>query len=234
MYVHLRPRLARAADMLRASGVAADIGSDHGRLAVALLQQGAARRVIAGDVSARSLEKARALAARCGVTDRIEFRVADGLAALVPGEADAILMAGMGGLLMARILQEGDSAARAAERIVLQPQGNAAELRAFLYGNGYAIREEAIVLDNGRYYQLIRAQSGQPRPLPAGWPAGYLELGPAAYESGEPLLLPLAKKYRMGHRKRLRRAQRDGYEPALLLDALKALDTIIAMLEDRL
>ena len=54
MYVHLRPRLSRALDMLRGSQTVADIGSDHGRLAVALLQQGAAERVIACDIRAPS------------------------------------------------------------------------------------------------------------------------------------------------------------------------------------
>ena len=97
MYVHLRPRLNRALDMLRGSQTVADIGSDHGRLAVALLQQGAAERVIACDISAPSLEKARALCGRCGLGGRMDFRVADGLGGLHPGEADALVMAGMGG-----------------------------------------------------------------------------------------------------------------------------------------
>ena len=63
MYVHLRPRLSRALDMLRGSQTVADIGSDHGRLAVALLQPGAAERVIACDISAPSLEKPAPFAA---------------------------------------------------------------------------------------------------------------------------------------------------------------------------
>ena len=233
MYVHLRPRLARAADMLGHCSVVADIGSDHGRLAVALLQQARASQVIASDISHASLEKARSLSCRCGLEGRIEFRVADGLNALLPGEVDGIIIAGMGGLLMARILQQGDAAARAAKRIVLQPQGNAAELRAFLYENGYNIESEAIEFDNGRYYQLIGIKSGTPRPIPALWPAGYLDLGPVACENNDPLLLPLARKYRAGHHKRLQRARKDGYEPAILLAALEALDTIIALLEDQ-
>lgn len=234
MRVHLRPRLERAADMLGQANVAADIGSDHGRLAVSLLQQGRAERVIAADISAPSLQKARTLAIQCGVEGRVDFRVANGLAALEPGEADAILMAGMGGVLIARMLKEGEAVARAAKRLVLQPQGSVSDLRAFLYENGYSIEEEAIVLDAGRYYQLLRVQSGPPRPLPPGWPPGYLELGPVAYESGEPLLLPLAQKFRAGHLKRLRKAERDGHAPALLLDALASLDAIIARLEDRI
>ena len=69
-------------------------------------------------------------------------------------------MAGMGGLVMGRILQEGAAVAAAARRILLQPQGNLPELRAFLYENGYCVQDEAIVLDNGRYYQLILAAKG--------------------------------------------------------------------------
>ncbi|MEA5060179.1 MAG: class I SAM-dependent methyltransferase [Candidatus Pelethousia sp.] len=232
MHVHLRPRLAQAADMLGASAVVADIGSDHGRLAVALLQRGVAQRVIASDVSGQSLKKAEALALHCQVAQQMDFRVGDGLSTVSPREADAIIMAGMGGLLMVRLLREGEKTARAAERIVLQPQGNAAELRRFLYENAYCILEEAIVLDSGRYYQFICAKSGRPRPLPAGWPKDYLELGPVAYEKGDSLLLPLARKYKAGHEKRLARARQGGFEPTLLLQALGALDTIIAMLED--
>lgn len=231
MHVHLGPRLERGLSMLRGSQIVADIGSDHGRLAAALLQQGAARRVIACDISALSLEKARALAGRCGLNGRMDFRVADGLGALEPGEADAIVVAGMGGLVMGRILREGEAVARAARRIVLQPQGNAAELRAYLYGNGYAVDAEAIVLDAGRYYQLIQAHSGPPRPLPPGWPPGYWGLGPAALESQAPLFAPLARKLRAGHQKRLDRARRDGMEPPLLLEAIHALDQILNLWE---
>ena len=232
MYVHLRPRLSRALDMLRGSQTVADIGSDHGRLAVALLQQGAAERVIACDISAPSLEKARALCSRCGLGGRMDFRVANGLGGLRPGEADALVMAGMGGLVMGRILQEGATVAAAARRILLQPQGNLPELRAFLYENGYCVQDEAIVLDNGRYYQLILAAKGAPAPLPPGWPPGYWELGPVAFAKGEPLLLPLAKKYRAGHQKRLDKALKKGYTPQALVDACQALDTIIEKLEE--
>ena len=123
----------------------------------------------------------------------MDFRVADGLEGLRPGETDALVMAGMGGLVMGRILQEGATVAAAARRILLQPQGNLPELRAFLYENGYCVQDEAIVLDNGRYYQLILAAKGAPAPLPPGWPPGYWELGPVAFAKGEPLLLPLAK-----------------------------------------
>ena len=232
MFIHLSPRLRRALQMLRGSSTVADVGSDHGRLAVALLQQGAANRVIASDVSAPSLEKAKALARHCGTLGQMDFRVADGLQALVPGEADAIVMAGMGGLVMRRILEEGEDSARQASRILLQPQGNLPELRTFLYQTGYTIESEGIELDNGRYYQLILAHSGPPAPIPAQWPAGYFELGPAAYIGGEPLLLPLAKKYLAGHEKRLARAQRNGFSPPQLTEAIQALRTIIALLEE--
>ena len=123
MYVHLRPRLSRALDMLRGSQTVADIGSDHGRLAVALLQQGAAERVIACDISAPSLEKARALCSRCGLGGRMDFRVADGLGGLRPGEADALVMAGMGGLVRGRRLPPQPGASCCSPRGICRSSG---------------------------------------------------------------------------------------------------------------
>ena len=169
MQVHLRPRLAAAASFLCGFRTVADIGSDHGRLAVALLQQSSATRVIASDISADSLTKARALALRCGVSEeQLAFSVSDGLSHLAPGEADALVFAGMGGELIARLLEEGTAVAQAAECIVMQPMGGTLELRRFLLEQGYSLVDEQLVLDAGRYYQIIAAKpgSGQPADIP--------------------------------------------------------------------
>ena len=139
-------------------------------------------------------------------------------------------MAGMGGLVMGRILQEGATVAAAARRILLQPQGNLPELRAFLYENGYCVQDEAIVLDNGRYYQLILAAKGAPPPAPAGprllgaWTCGLCK-------GRAPAAAP-CQKYRAGHQKRLDKALKKGYTPQALVDACQALDTIIEKLEE--
>ena len=97
------PRLQAAADMINGSHLAADIGRDHGRLSVALLQQGRADRVYSfRHRTAPSLQKATELAALCGLGSRLTTVLSDGMAHLGPDEADAIAICGMGGELIAR------------------------------------------------------------------------------------------------------------------------------------
>ncbi|MBQ2985271.1 MAG: SAM-dependent methyltransferase, partial [Clostridia bacterium] len=119
--VRLRPRLQAAADMITNSEHAADIGCDHGRLSVALLQQGRTMAVTASDISEPSLEKARLLADKCGLSHRMAAVVSDGMSHLSPGAADAIIIAGMGGELIAEILAAALPVARGAKCIVMQP-----------------------------------------------------------------------------------------------------------------
>ena len=162
--IRLRPRLQAAADMINGSHLAADIGCDHGRLSVALLQQGRADRVIASDISAPSLQKATELAALCGLGSRLTTVLSDGMAHLGPDEADAIAICGMGGELIARILEANLPAAKNARCITMQPMRGIEELRQFLRKNEFRIIDERLVLDAGRIYQIIGAKSGDPAP----------------------------------------------------------------------
>ena len=231
MQVHLRPRLAAAAAYLSGAGTVADIGCDHGRLAVALLQQGAVRHVIASDLSADSLQKARALAARCNVGENaLSFFVSDGLSHLAPGEADALVFTGMGGELIARLLQDGARIAAAAERIVMQPMGGTRELRSYLLQNDYAILDERFVLDAGRFYQviLVKPQFGQSAELPCD---ALLEFGPIAFAQRDPLLLEALKRCRDGRLRRMRKAESHGRSPKQLVHELSGVQELIDILE---
>ena len=107
MRVHLRPRLEAVAAMVQGSDTLADVGCDHGRLTVSLLQRNMIQRALALDISAPSLDKARALAERCGLGSKIELRLSNGLLGLNAGEADAVVLSGMGGLLIARVQDPG-------------------------------------------------------------------------------------------------------------------------------
>ena len=89
----MRKRLAAILSHVRGSALA-DIGCDHGLIAVSALEQGLVERVIATDISASSLAKARALAAQRNAA-AIEFRVGDGMRVLADGEADVVVIAGM-------------------------------------------------------------------------------------------------------------------------------------------
>jgi tRNA (adenine22-N1)-methyltransferase len=141
--IGLSQRLQAVADMVPPGSTVADIGCDHGKAAVALIRSGKAQRAICGDISAPSLDKARCLAHECGMEDRVSLRVGDGLAVLQPGEADAAVIAGMGGMLIAAILERG--AASAPDALVLSPNRDAAKLRRTLVTCGYRIADETLV-----------------------------------------------------------------------------------------
>jgi len=158
--VTLPNRLKKIADFISHAATVADIGCDHGLLGAALLTEGRAKRVIACDISAASLQKARTLAGRLGL-GAMEFRAGDGLAVLEPGEADVIVVAGVGGMLIVDILRRGDAVARTAEKLILMPHRNAYDLRSYLYENGYNIKDEALAEEQGRYYNVICARRGK-------------------------------------------------------------------------
>ena len=225
----LRPRLQTAMEMLCSCHTVADIGCDHGRLAAAILQRNAAEKVIAVDISADSLKKAELLCKKTDLSDRMELRLGDGLQVLSEGEADGIVLAGMGGTLIARLLAANESVARAANCIVMQPMRGAEDLREYLFHNGYDIFEERLVQDAGRIYQLIAAKNGKPHPKPAEWPKHLYKLGWVSYEKKDPLLLPLAKKYLATNEKRLKNAPDDA---TVLRNNTKDLLKLVQLMEE--
>ena len=231
MQVHLRPRLAAAATFAAGAKTVADIGCDHGRLAVALLQQGLAKRVIASDISGDSLAKARLLAQRCSIdAAHIAFAQSDGLSHLLPGEADTLVLAGMGGELIARLLMKNEVLARTAERIILQPMGGTLELRRFLLQNGYTILDERLVLDAGRYYQIILARpvASQLADMPAD---ALLEFGPVAFAKRDPLMRAALTRCRDGRLRRMEKARKNGAVPPQLAHELQGVQELLDILE---
>lgn len=227
MQVHLRPRLLAAAKFIQGSHTVADIGCDHGRLSAALLQRGLAKHIIASDISEDSLQKARDLAARCGFTDvELSFHVSDGLSHLSPGEADTLVFAGMGGELIAKLLAAGGAAAKAAEKIIMQPMGGTTELRRFLYENGYAIQDEAMVFDAGRYYQILLAVPcvGQSADMPCD---ALLEFGSILFARRDPCLRNALKRCVEGRRKRMQKAEKNGVIPPRLAHELSGAEALL-------
>ena len=232
MGIVLGARLDAIADMLGTFDTVADIGSDHGRLAAALLQTGKAKQVIASDISSLSLEKAHALAATCGLETRIEIRTADGLKGLKENEVDALVIAGMGGTLIAKILSASPKIAQSAKRIVMQPMRGTAELRYYLHHNGFRIVDERIAYEAGRYYQLIAAQFGEPQTIPESFPKGVYKFGWVMVQKRDPLLLPLLNRYKDGHLKKLNKAEAAGTGPEASVKELNELEALISLMEE--
>ena len=204
--IRLRPRLASAADMLRGFGVVADIGCDHGRLICALLQRSPGMRGIASDIGEAPLKRAILLAERIGVSDRISFRLGDGLSVLREGEADAVALLGMGGMVMTQMLSNCNIPLAGARLAVFQPMRGVPDIRRYLYENRYRIVSDRIVRDAGRLYQVFSAAplpDGAAVSLPDGWPEDCFELGYMTYRSKDPLLPALARQMLAQHEKRL-------------------------------
>jgi tRNA (adenine22-N1)-methyltransferase len=151
-------RLTKIFNCIPQSNVVADIGCDHGRLTAMLITQGRAQRTVAADISPKSLSKAMRLCEFLGITGRVDFRQGDGLGVLAAGEADTIVIAGMGGHLITEMLRGRPDLAKEAN-LVLCPHTHEEALRRFLLTNGFCITAETIAQEDGRYYQIICAKS---------------------------------------------------------------------------
>lgn len=145
---------------LAAGGVnIADVGTDHGYIPVSFALRSHPGRLAASDVNPGPIESARRSARDAGVVDRIEFSLADGLRGIDSG-FDTIIIAGMGGELIAKILSEApfDLTGRT---LVLQPQSKIGELVGYLYSRDMAIERGEIVSDMGRTYLVFRVICGR-------------------------------------------------------------------------
>ena len=168
MKIPISDRLLCCASMVRTGSRVADIGCDHGYLGIHLLLEGIADYVAASDLRPQPLEKAKINAAQYATADRMEFSVADGLAAIDPAKVDTIVCAGMGGDSIAAILEAAPWVSDPAYTLILQPQTSGNDLRRWLGDNGFAIEEEKLVRDSGFLYFTIRAKYGRGVPLSPG------------------------------------------------------------------
>lgn len=154
----LGARLSACAGLVRRGCVVADIGSDHAKLPIWLVNNGIAPRAIASDINTGPIESARKNIARYGLNDRITALVADGLTAITPDMAQDIVVAGMGGELIVSILDSAKWLKSPDYRLILQPMSHPERLREWLFESGFQILEELAVSDAGKLYTVICAQ----------------------------------------------------------------------------
>lgn len=148
----LPKRLETIIERMPASGCIADIGCDHAYVAIEAVRRGKAARALACDVRKGPLQQAAEHILCAGLAGKIETRLSDGLEKVAPGEADSVIIAGMGGPLMERILQ-----GRLADfgHFVLSPQSEIPHFRRFLLAEGMRIDEETMLIDEGKYYVIL-------------------------------------------------------------------------------
>lgn len=160
----LSQRLKRVGTYVPQGARLADIGSDHAYLPVALMLQGQISFAIAGEVVKGPYESALNQVKKSGLTDRIDVRLADGLEAVtLADELDAVTIAGMGGTLIASILEHGDQNQRLSgkERLILQPNVGESNVRQWLMTHAYQIIAEEILEEKGKIYEIIVAEKNE-------------------------------------------------------------------------
>ena len=168
MKLPISKRLLKCAELVPPCETVADVGTDHGYLAIHLLRTGKCCRVIASDLREKPLASARANAELFGTADHMTFLQSDGLHNIEPASFQTLVCAGMGGDLITRILAEAPWLKRPDYTLVLQAQSGGADLRRWLGENGFSIQRECLVKDGGFLYGVMLVRHGQGRPLTPG------------------------------------------------------------------
>lgn len=159
--VKLSERLTSLARMVSCGGTLADVGTDHGYVPIYLMENGQMERAIAMDIGKGPLLRAKEHIRLYGMEDVIETRLSDGVEALEVGEADSILIAGMGGNLILHILESGKDVVNSAKELILQPQSEIDKVRRYLYEHQLVIDQEKMLVEDGKYYTMFHITVGQ-------------------------------------------------------------------------
>ncbi len=150
----LSKRLKTIASLVPNGARVCDIGTDHGYLSIYLKQNNIAKSVIASDLNQKPLLTAQKNIVASGVKG-IELRLGNGLSTVQKTEVDTILIAGMGGEVIAGILADCDWIKETSYTIILQPTTSADFLRRFLCENGFVINEEIPLQENSKLYSIM-------------------------------------------------------------------------------
>lgn len=153
----LSKRLQTVAHMVTWGNRVCDVGCDHGYVSIYLVRQGISPGVLAMDLREGPLGAAREHVTEQRLEEKIELRLSNGLHNYNIGEADSLVCAGMGGRLMRRILEEDKEKTASFRELILQPQSELELFRRFLRESGYLVREEEMLKEDGKFYQVIRA-----------------------------------------------------------------------------
>lgn len=137
-----------------------DVGTDHGYLPAWMATHGYRGNIIASDINGAPLQKARETAEKAGVAGRITFQLCDGLNQCRPDSVDTIIIAGMGGDMICRILDMAEWCMDRRYKLILQPMTKSEVLRYWLIYNEFEILTEDLVPEGGKLYQLIVARFG--------------------------------------------------------------------------
>ena len=173
-------RLLSAAKFVRQGAYFADVGTDHAYLPLFLLSEGVIERAVCSDVNEGPLNSARKNAEENGLCDKMIFKLSDGAAELSGLGITDYAICGMGGELIAAIIDRAPHLKDSSVNLILQPMTRQAELRRYLASAGFEILEEAYSFDAGKYYVCIRAVYNGISKSISDFEAEFGKLGPRA------------------------------------------------------
>lgn len=186
----LSERLNTVVSFVKPGSRVADVGTDHGYVPIELAQRGIIRHGLAMDVRKGPLERAKEHIRQYGLEDVIETRLSDGICQMQDGEADTVIVAGMGGELVIHILEEGRRFWDQIDHWILSPQSELDKVRDYLAEQGFAIERETMLKEEGKYYVVMDVVRGQMPPLKP-WESLY---GPLLLKEKHPVLAELLEK----------------------------------------
>jgi len=159
-------RLCGILRMVTACDVLADIGTDHALLPIEAIRTGLCKKVIACDLNSEPLKIAERNIKMMEYEEFIDVRLGDGLTPLVPNEANCIVISGIGGIEICKIIKESLTIALQATELVLQPQRDVETVRRNLHAWGFEIVKDRVIAEGGHYYIIIKVM---PHPNPILW-----------------------------------------------------------------
>ncbi len=164
----LSKRLKAAAAFVSKGSRVADIGTDHGFLPIYLIQSGRCRQAIAMDIRKGPLMRAQEHIAAAGLEAVIQTRLSDGMQELQVGEADSIVIAGMGGLTVLHILEGAKHLQKDVKELILEPQSDIAKVRKYVREHKMYIDKEDLVYESGKFYPVLHVVPQELRMKGAG------------------------------------------------------------------
>lgn len=158
--MELTPRLYKVAELVPQGARFADIGTDHAYLPTWLILNGVIEYAIAADLRKGPLDRAKDTAEKYGISNKMDFRLCDGLSDIHSGEVDTIAIAGMGGETITHILENAPWTKEHGITLILQPMSSQPDLRQWLGANGYMIEKECIIREDKTLYNIFLVKAG--------------------------------------------------------------------------
>ncbi len=155
--LELSKRLSLIATFVKEGSSVCDVGTDHGYLPAFLYLSGKFKSVSATDINEKPLLSAKKNLERLGA-DGVKLILCDGLSGVTRRDADTVIIAGMGGEVISGIIERAAFLRDETVTLILQPTTAAKELRYFLAKNGFVVRQEQALQENGKIYSIMCAQ----------------------------------------------------------------------------